>query len=312
LAGPREGEGEVKLATDKVRGIIPALSTLTDESGELDEPSLRSLVDYNIKWGVHALAVSIIAGEFYKFSDEERKRSYDIVMQETNGRVPVWAGISHMGTEPTVQLGRYAKDICVNGVIAMPPIGPRTGFISQWEHFDTILNKVDLPLMLQDAEDFSGSGVRTSLFAKLSKEHSNLVSVKVEGGDILQKIQDALALPEAKNFTVIGGMAARFLFEEIDLGAQGNIPDACLTDLLVSAYNDYSSGKRDAARATFARYKPWVDYLSLHPGSAAEIEKETLKLRGVIKSSHTRSPRIPLKQESKKELAGILRRTNLA
>jgi dihydrodipicolinate synthase/N-acetylneuraminate lyase len=297
------------LVVDKVQGIIPALSTVTDERGELDEPSLRSLVQYNTKWGVHALAVSIIAGEFYKFSDSERRKSYDIVVQETNGRVPVWAGISHMGTAPAVQLGRYAKDIGANGVIAMTPIGVKTGFSTQWEHFDTILDKVDLPLMLQDAEDFSGSGVRTSLFAKLSKEHSNLVSVKVEGGDILQKIQDAVALPESKNFTVIGGMAARFLFEEIDLGAQGNIPDACLTDLLVSAYDDYITGKKDSARATFARYKPWVDFMSLHPGSSAEIEKETLKLRGIVKSSHTRSPHIPLDEESKKELTKILQQT---
>jgi 4-hydroxy-tetrahydrodipicolinate synthase len=124
----------------------------------------------------------------------------------------------------------------------------------------------------------------------------------------LQKIEDVVALPESRNFTVIGGMAARLLFEELDRGAQGNIPDACLTDLLVSVYNDYTTGKVDAARKTFAKYKPWVDFMTLHPGTSAEIEKETVRLRGVIRSSQTRSPRIPLDQESKKELAGVIER----
>jgi len=293
---------------DKVQGIIPALSTTTNQNGELDEGSLESLVRRNIEWGVDAVAVSIVAGEFYKFSDAERKRCFEIVVEAADGKVPVWAGISHMGTEPSVQLGRYVKDVGADGVIAMLPLGPHVPAIAQQEHYSTILQKVDLPLMIQDAEDFSGTTVRTSLFSKLSKEYSNLVSVKVEGGDILQKIEDIVALPEARNFTVIGGMAARLLFEELERGAEGNIPDACLTDLLVSAYSEYKSGRKEDARRTFAKYKPWVDFLSLHPGSSAEIEKETLRLRGVIKTSQTRSPHVPLSEESKKELAEIIRR----
>ncbi len=293
---------------DRVRGIIPALSTPTDERGEIDEGSLRSLVNRNIEWGVHAVAVSIVAGEFYKFSDAERRKCFDIVVDATSGKVPVWAGISHMGTEPSIQLGQYAKDAGADGVIAMLPLGVRVPAMAQSEHFSRILEKVDLPLMIQDAEDFSGTSMRTSLLAKLSREHSNLVSIKVEGGDILQKIEDAVGLVESKNFTVIGGMAARLLFEELDRGAQGNIPDACLTDLLVKAYNDYTAGRVEAARKNFAKYKPWVDFLTLHSGASAEIEKETLRLRGIIRSSHTRSPHIPLDQESKQELASIIKR----
>jgi dihydrodipicolinate synthase/N-acetylneuraminate lyase len=44
-------------------GIIPALSTITDNQGNLDEESQRSLVQVNIEWGANALAVSIVAGE---------------------------------------------------------------------------------------------------------------------------------------------------------------------------------------------------------------------------------------------------------
>lgn len=293
---------------EKVRGIIPALSTVTDESGDIDKESMKSLVNRNIEWGVHAVAVSIVAGEFYKFSDTERRNCFDIVVDAASGRVPVWAGISHMGTEPSIQLGRYAKDAGADGVIAMLPLGSRVAAAAQLEHFSTILEKVDLPLMIQDAEDFSGTSIRTSLLAKLSREHSNLVSIKVEGGDILQKIEDAVSLSESKNYTVIGGMAARFLFEELDCGAQGNIPDACLTDLVVRAYNDYTARNVEAARKNFARYKPWVDFLSLHTGASAEVEKETLRLRGVIKSSQTRSPHVPLDQGSKKELVNIIKR----
>jgi dihydrodipicolinate synthase/N-acetylneuraminate lyase len=39
---------------------------------------------------------------------------------------------------------------------------------------------------------------------------------------------------------------------------------------------------------------------------AAEIEKETLRLRGLIKSSHTRGPRVSLSERDKQELKRIL------
>ncbi len=70
----------------KVRGIIPALDTPTNEKGELDPEESRSLVEKNIEWGSHAVAVSIVAGEFYKFSDAERKKCFDIVVEATAGQ----------------------------------------------------------------------------------------------------------------------------------------------------------------------------------------------------------------------------------
>ncbi len=294
-------------STRQPTGIIPALSTTTTTKGELDEQSLRALVRQNIKWGVHGLAVSIVAGEFYKFSDEERKRCFEIVVDEADGKCTVWAGISHMGTEPAIQLGRYAKNVGADGIVAMPALVGRDAGIGQEEHFGTILERIDLPLMIQDAEDFSGVHIRTSLYAKLAKNYSNLVSVKVEGGDTLQKIEDIVGMPEASRFTVIGGMAARLLFEELERGARGNIPDSCLTDLLVSVYENYTTGRVAVARKMFARYRPWVDFLTLHSASSAEVEKETLRLRGIIKSSHTRSPHVSLAEDSKRELASMVK-----
>jgi dihydrodipicolinate synthase/N-acetylneuraminate lyase len=69
--------------------IIPAISTLTNEREEFDEESERSLVRASIDWGATGIAVSIIAGEFYEFTDSERSISFEVVMDEANGKVPV-------------------------------------------------------------------------------------------------------------------------------------------------------------------------------------------------------------------------------
>lgn len=287
-------------------GILPALSTPTDKSGELDETSLRSLVNHNIDWGVDGLALSIVAGEFYKFSDEERRRLFEVTVDEANGRVPVWAGVNHMGTEPAVRLARQAKEAGASGVIALPPfVGTKTDGAA-FEHFTTLIGRIDLPVMVQDAEDFTGVHLGTSLYVELAKEHSNLSSIKIEGGETLKKMADVLKIGELQKLSILGGMGGKLLLQELELGTHGSIPGSCLTDIVVEIYQNQRSGQTAKAKEVFGKYKQWLDILSLNSSSSAEVQKETARLRGVIKSSHTRSPHVPLGEDAKRQLASLV------
>jgi len=291
--------------------MFPALSTVTNDKGELDEEGFRSEIRQNIEWGAHGLCPAIIAGEFYKFSEEERVKQFEITVDEANGKVPVLVGVTHTGTEPAVMLTKKAKDIGADGVIIMPPYFRRVeASLTLYEHFSTIAKRVDIPIMLQDAEDLTGVHMCPTLYARLAKEFDNIVSVKVEGALTLQKIADVRAVLGDK-LIIFGGMAARLLMQELALGAAGNIPDACLTDLLVDVYESYKAGKVEKAQQIFSKYKVWVDFLSLHGNSNIEVEKETLRLRGVIKSSHAREPNIPMSKTDKVELKSLLEKIGL-
>jgi dihydrodipicolinate synthase/N-acetylneuraminate lyase len=287
-------------------GVIPALITPTTPKGRLDEKSLRSLVARNVEWGVQGVAVSIVAGEFYKFSDDERRRTFEVVIDEVDGRVPVWTGVNHIGTEPAIELARHAKDVGASGTITMPPlVGPRTD-AAIYEHFSRQLEEVDLPAMIQDSEDFTGVHIRPSMYAQLVREHSNLVSVKIEGGDSLRRMEDVLGIRELDKLSVLGGMGARLLLQEMELGTHGTIPASCMTDFVIEVYRDFRAGRVDAARRLFARYKRWIDFLTLNSASSAEIQKETSRLRRILSSSDTRSPHVPLSNEAKKQLAVLV------
>ncbi|TLX98106.1 MAG: dihydrodipicolinate synthase family protein [Thaumarchaeota archaeon] len=292
-----------------LRGIIPALSTVMHEDGSIDEEGIRSLVRFNIEKGVHGFAVTIIAGEFYKLSDEERRRVFDLVIDEVNGKVPVFAGTSHTGTEPAIELSRYAEDAGADGVIVMPPFFvKRESELYLHEHFSRVANAVDLPVMIQDAEEFTGVTISSTLCSTLAAEHSNVFIIKVEGPRTLEKISEIRKLM-GDGMVILGGMAARFLLEELEAGSQGSIPAGCLPELLVGVYNSHQSGDISGAKKTFALYKRWVDYLSLYPLLGIGLEKETERLRGIIKSSYTRGPKLDLQtnhtEALKKILAGI-------
>lgn len=291
----------------KLGGIVPALSTAMKSDGSIDEEGIRELVRFNLEKGVHAFAVTIIAGEFYKLTDAERKRVYETVIDETNGKIPVLAGTSHSGTEPTIELSRYAKDAGADGIIVMPPFFGRVeSSLYLYEHYSRIARAVDLPLMIQDAEDYTGVVFSSVAISKLAKEYSNIFMVKVEGARTLEKIGEIREL-NGNKLVILGGMAAKLLIEELELGSQGNIPDGCLPELLVDVYRRYRRGDVSGARRIFKKYQRWLDYLSLHPLLEIALEKETLRLRGVIKSSYVRGPTLALEKRHTQSLTAILR-----
>jgi len=295
---------------DKPSGIIPALSTLTDGKGKFDEESERSLVRTSIEWGVSGVAVSIIAGEFYKFTDNERKRTFEVVVDEASGKIPVWAGISHLGTASSIELANYAKDAGVDGIIAQPALVGKEASLALHEHFSTIFSKVDLPIMIQDAEDFNGIKMEPGLYVRLANEFPQFLSVKIEGGKTLDKIRET-KITVGNRLSILGGMGGRLLLEELALGAVGSIPNPCMTDIIVQSYNDFLAGDLEKAQRTFSRYRPWLEFQTQHSQSAFEIVKETLRLRGVVKSSFTRSPHVPLTDETKAELRKLIENMGL-
>ena len=141
--------------------------------------------------------------------------------------------------------------------------------------------------------------------AGLANDFDNIVAVKLEGPRSWEKILEMREL--APDVCLLGGMAAVNLCQELQVGVAGNVPDACLTDLLVQVYEHFIAGHTAQAQETFKRYKAWLDFLHLHRLSNYEVEKETLRQRGVIRSSYTRLPHGPLlTPQAKEELHGIL------
>jgi len=294
------------------KGIAPALSTPTDDSGLLDKESLCSEVRWNIDVGAHMLAVSIMAGEFHKFTDAERVETFEITVDEANGQVPVLAGVSHSGTEVAVYLAKQAEKIGADGIIALPPyFNPERASYTLYEHYARIAESTDLPLMIQDCEGV-GPHMEPELWKKLAEDFSNIVSVKLEGPGTYEKVLETKRLL-GDELVIFGGMAARDMMRELRAGVRGNIPDACLTDVLVQVYQQFVAGNSIEGEEIYnTKYMPWLNFLGAHRLSNVEVEKETLRLRGVIKSSQTRIPRGPLlTDEEKAELKQILDNTGL-
>lgn len=92
----------------------------------LDELALRKLVQYFLKLGKEhniGLIVNPEAGELFYMSREEKITVTKIVMDEVQGKVPVLGGVLSVTTKGTVENARDMKELDVDGLFVMPPIG---------------------------------------------------------------------------------------------------------------------------------------------------------------------------------------------
>jgi 4-hydroxy-tetrahydrodipicolinate synthase len=152
----------------------------------------------------------------------ERKAILDAVVEETNGRVPIIAGIVEYSTRAAIELGSFARSSGCNGLMVMPPYGFRPPRHDVFDHFRRVREAVGLPVMLYNVPGTSGIDFTPEEVQQLAEE-GVVQSVKwstAEAG----RIRDTKFLC-GPSFTVFVGNDL-IAFEGLAVGADGWI--SCL------------------------------------------------------------------------------------
>ena len=93
-----------------IKGVVVPILTPIDENERIDEAKLRSQVDYVIEGGVLGILAFGSNGEFYMVKEDEMERGLEIMISQTNGRVPVYFGIGAISTKKCVRLAKMAVE----------------------------------------------------------------------------------------------------------------------------------------------------------------------------------------------------------
>lgn len=164
------------------RGAIPALVT-PFRDGALDESAFRALVERQIAGGVHGLVPVGTTGETATLSHDEHRRVVELCVEVAGGRVPVIAGAGSNSTEEAVELVRHAKAIGADGALVVAPYYNRPSQEGIYQHFRTIAEAVDLPIVLYNVPSRCGVDIATETVARLSALKS-IVGIKDATGDM--------------------------------------------------------------------------------------------------------------------------------
>jgi len=283
------------------KGIIPATVTPFDNQGNVSKSGFRRLVDYLLQGKVHGLFVGGSQGEFYALDEEEKRESFEVVVERVDGRVPVYAGTGAITTKETVRLTKMAESIGVDAVSVLTPFFIKPSQKELFNHYSQIALSTGLPLLLYSNPQRTGVHLSPELIVKLA-DVENIVGIKDSSGDITLTAEYIRRTDN--NFAVLAGKDT-LVYATLAYGGKGAIAATAnvVPGLVVEIYEDFMRGQFDDALKAQYRLAPLR--IAFELGSFPCVIKEALAMVG-IDVGNTRSPVEGLQQEARVSLKAIL------
>ncbi|WP_341417345.1 4-hydroxy-tetrahydrodipicolinate synthase [Clostridium saccharobutylicum] len=197
--------------------------------------------------GVHALFCFGTNGEGYILNKKEKQLILETVLEETNGRVPVYAGTGCISTKETIEQSKMAMDA---GADVLSIITPSFAMASQnelYEHYKTVAQAVDMPIVLYNIPARTGNALTSETVGKLS-DIPNVVGAKDSSGNFTN-ILGYISETEKKDFSVLSGNDQLILWT-LKAGGTGGIAGCAnvYPHTMASIYNCYMEGDWEKAK----------------------------------------------------------------
>lgn len=237
-----------------IKGIIPPILTPMNEDESINVGELRNQVNRMIEAGCHALFPFGTNGEGYILSGEEKKLVLETVVEETNGRVPVYAGTGCISTRETIEQSKMAQAI---GADVLSIITPSFAAASQnelYDHYRAVAEAVDMPIVLYNIPARTGNALAPATVGRLA-QIENIVGAKDSSGNyanILGYI-DAGKAKQNGDFSTLSGNDQLIIWTLL-AGGTGGIAGCAnvYPHTMASIYDLFVAGKIEEAKAANA------------------------------------------------------------
>jgi len=274
-----------------IRGVIPAIVTPIDASGNVDLAATARLTRWLVDSGVHGIMTTGGTGEFPHLDRDERRELTRAVVQETAGKVPVIAGTAACSTREALLLCEDAASVGADAVISVPPYYFPLPDAAIASFFKVLADGSSLPVFAYNNPLYTGNAMSPALIADVLS-HDNVVGLKQSSSDLGQLVE---VIHEVR---VVRGLS-RALFTGVDsqfaaavaIGADGiySTASGIIPAAIVRLYSLAAAPDPKAAAELQLELQPLNRFLEYDPGYVAPA-KEALRMLGI----EVGDPRAPL------------------
>ena len=290
----------------KLEGIVaPMASALTAEE-TIDEKRTRALVDFLIEGGIDGLFPLGTSGEFALLDREERRTVIRVVVDQTNGRVPVLAGVSDPSLENVLAFAKDAEDAGADAIVATPPYYFTTGDDGLFDYFEAIAGKSGLPLLVYNIPEWTHLFVPPNVIQRLAEKRL-IVGMKYTEYNFLNLLRFLRVAGD--RISIFTGSDA-MTFTNLEFGGSGGVIGvANVAPKLASAiFDEFKRGDLEAARKAQLKLLPVIEAIGV--GRFPAGLKEAMQMIGMPVGA-VKSPLQPLTSDERKRVAGLLREAGL-
>ena len=287
------------------KGTFTALATPFDEANNINYLDFESLINHQINGGINGLVITGTTGESPTLSHSEHIEVIDNAVNIVKNRVPVFAGTGSNSTHEAIELSKKADAIGVDGLLVVAPYYNKPSEEGLFNHFSEIAKVTDLPIILYSIPSRCGIEISIDVTARLYEKYPNICCMKAAEGscDKVAKYVQKLG----SEFCVLSGDDSLTL-PFMACGAKGVISVASnlFVSPIVEMVNLANMNDYDSAQKIFLKYYDFFNAIFLEPNPVPI--KYCLNKYNIINSSNVRLPLVSLKNETKKNLDGILKK----
>jgi 4-hydroxy-tetrahydrodipicolinate synthase len=276
--------------------FVPHVTPFT-RAGHVDIKALRACVKFWLQGGVSGFVPCGSNGEAPYLSREERTEVIKTVLDETNGKVPVVAGTGTTSTQETIALTKDAADLGVDAALVVTPFYFKLTSREIQEHYRTVCEAVDLPVVVYNVPKFTGVNLEPSLIHKLAFENDKIVGVKDSSGSA-GAITETIRLV-GDRISVLAGTADVALPTLLSGGRGAVIAVANVFPKLCSRlYVAFKKGRYEEA-SELQNQVSFANELLVKRFNQLSAIKEAMRLKG-LPGGYPRRPALPLREEERK------------
>lgn len=297
------------MSKKKLFGTTTAVVTPFTETGEVNESQLRNLVNFLIESGVNCLYPLGTTGEMFKMSIDERKRVAEVVIKETDGRIPVFIHCGSKNSEETIELAVHAHSLGADGIGIITPVFFKLEDYELLNYYEEVLDNLpqDLQVYLYSIPQLSANELTFELVSEIANKYQNVIGIKYSFNDF-QQLKKYLSIKNG-DFSVVTG-ADSLMLPALALGCDGVISGiSCVyPEPFVQIYKNYLNGDLEKSR----KHQVFADQIIdiLKAGSNMSYFKEALKLRNVDVGT-VRKPNMRISESTLSSLSEDLKQWEL-
>lgn len=284
-----------------LKGSLVALVT-PFTGGQVDEATLRELVEFHIENGTNGIVPCGTTGESATLTHAEHRQVIKAVVEQVGGRIPVVAGTGSNNTAEAIELTKYAKEIGADAALLIAPYYNKPTQEGLYLHFKAIAEATKFPLVPYNIKGRTGINIETPTMARIA-ELPEVVAVKEASGDINQ-MADVYRLC-GHNLNVLSGDDA-MLLPLLAIGGKGvisvvnNIVPADVAAVIAA----WEAGDANLARERFYKLLPLCKAMFIETNPIPI--KTAMAMVGRIPSDEMRLPICAMNEANKEKLRAAL------
>jgi 4-hydroxy-tetrahydrodipicolinate synthase len=272
----------------KLTGVFNVLQTPLTETDEIDEAVFAREIEWLLKCGIDGAVLAMVS-EVLRFSAEDRRKQWQLVLKIIDGRVPVVASVGAESTYIATSLAKWAEIDGAAAVMATPPSAFATLSNEIKDYYVAIIESVKIPVIVQDASNYLGQPLDISLYVDLiDKYGAERVQFKPEAKPVKERLE-MLRDASGGRALVFEGQGGVDLLDTYPIGIVGTMPGAEVPWALVALFKALKENNWDRARSIHTPLAKLISYQTTLDAYVA-VEKYLLVKQGIFTSARQRGP----------------------